>query len=233
MLRSIQLSGIACALGLVLSVSRPAVAQTYTATYTGFLASGSTDTAGLFGGGNLSNDAFTATYVFSFSAGANHTYISGYSDDLHGGSAYGAASPFTAVSITINGHTQSFLYDYADFIFVCNTPWCGNNNVNAVSGDALGNVLSIPFEDPNWSVVPNLAAAQSDYTLYNVDTNYAGAIILGSDDLTIFATAVYLNEPVPEPASLALLAGGLTVLGVVRRHRNRACRDANGAAPVL
>ena len=60
---------VAGLIAVLCTVALPAAAQTETVTFTGTIVAGyGMDTIGLFGGGDLSNDAFSLTYIFNFLA---------------------------------------------------------------------------------------------------------------------------------------------------------------------
>jgi hypothetical protein len=209
----------ACLVGALFSTS--ASADIVTLTYTGVVGSGA-DTSGYFGtaGANLTNDAFTATFVFN----TNLPGAAEYQFAAHGGSTYGIPSPAISATLTING--QTFNVDptiYADFQespISSNLGFQAFAGVGPIANDSVSLALNVSTSDPNAPEFGSLAAPFS-YT-YVTGGDNLGHFIFGADNLSLFSNTVTQTNPasaVPEPSTWAMMILGFAGLGLMAYRR--------------
>lgn len=104
-------TALAAGIALALVASGSASAAILVATYTGTVKDGF-DLTGEFGvaGADLTGLSYVSVYRYDTARGVRTT-VPGVSDEVLGGSFYGATSPVLSGSVTINGITQSFAPD--------------------------------------------------------------------------------------------------------------------------
>ena len=95
------LAGIIATLGM----GAVAHANLMSVSYQGFVTQGS-DIENYFGGGDLTGDAFTATFLYDPTSGVESSDGVSY-DEVDGGLGYLAPAPITSASLQINGQTYS------------------------------------------------------------------------------------------------------------------------------
>jgi PEP-CTERM motif len=204
-----------------------AFADVLTLTFTG-VAHGN-DASGYFGGGQLSEVAYTAVYTYDTSLGQNITNPNVYAIQGDGT----VPSPILSASITINGMTfnvpTAVLSTGNTNISEENTSATGLlkpfGNVSDSTGDQFFNFLQT--SDPLAPVVTGLDT-QFSYSHVGFDPTYVsfGLFEFGSSeiDLSSFTASV---AAVPEPSSWAMMILGFLGLGwMVRRRKGGAVRFA-------
>jgi hypothetical protein len=178
------------------------------------------DVSGLFGGGDLSGDAYTAQYAFNTSLGA--TMSSTAANYAYGGSGSYAPSPPNPISpslgasLTISGHTYSITGTEGGEIY-------GYNN-GAVS-ETLAFAANANFYLQSLIYGLNSAISASITTPFSIEPAYddeAESDFVGGEANLKFGISLYtlsLIDPtaVPEPASIALFGIGILGLGWLRR----------------
>lgn len=195
----------------------PAAASTVTYTITGTVIAGG-DRAGLFGGGDLTGDPFTALEVFDTS-GAQWSYANADGSGATGGWLTNGRS-FAQVTLTIGSGTTHFS-DYTSTLSSI-----GGSQFNAfVQSSSGANKNDIGFYIP-------AEAIQADYTRNNTITGltsaYAGYYTLNDDmgrqvdwaNFEVTGLAVVTAVPLPGAAPLfgaALL--GLAAVGYRAKRR--------------
>jgi hypothetical protein len=214
----VKSAALACAaLGVLLSTS--AFADIVTETYTGTVVG--TDYAGYFGsaGSDLSNANFTATYVFDTNR-AGSTHNSGMVTDTYG---FNLSSPAISASLTINGRPLTFTTNglYYSELLVQNLAsghFQSFAQVHSISGADLTNYIYT--NDPNAPHNLSLLTTPFSYTL-NTQSIYDNSTEFqyGSDDLTLFSTAVALTDAVPEPSTWAMMILGFAGVGFMAYRR--------------
>ncbi len=217
-----RLSTLSAGLFFLMLVVGTASAATMTATYRGAV-SDSWDHANLFGAGTergaLNGLHFTARYIFDTETpGAIRTTEPGY-DSISGGSYWGSPSPMRSSSLTMNGHTLQVSAKY--------------EGGASATGEALqhGSVFSIPGKFGQLS-----ASAQKIGTSFfptNMETPFQhqarrpfGEVFFNLSDSSLdgdvysrLAIHSVRVAPVPIPAPMGLLVGGIAILGCVGLRR--------------
>ena len=208
--------------GALLTTS--ASADIVTLTYAGTVGSGA-DTSGYFGtaGANLTNDAFTATFVFD----TNLSGASEYQFAAHGGSAYPSPSPALSAALTINGKT--FNEDptiYADFQESTKSSgiFQAFAGVGPIDNDTVSLALNVYTDDPNAPEFSSLAAPFS-YT-YVTGGDNSGHFTFGADNLSLLSNTVSQTNPtftaaVPEPSTWAMMILGFCGVGFMAYRRKQ------------
>lgn len=212
--------------GALLTTS--ASADIVTLKYMGTVESGA-DTSGYFGtaGANLTNDAFTATFVFDTSRGSEYQFAA------HGGSVYPSPSPALSASLTINGKT--FNEDptiYADFQEspISKGLFQAYAGVGEFDNDSVSLALNVVTSDPNAPQFSSLAAPFS-YTSVAGDDNL-GRFTFGADNLFLLSNTVTQTNPtftaaVPEPSTWAMMILGFFGIGFLTyRRKNQMALNA-------
>lgn len=189
-------------------------------TFTGTVG-GEQDNAGLFGPPGtetLTGDTYTATFEVNVSGASS---VNG-NQDVTGGTDSGTPSPILSDTLTINGHTVSGIGGYIDSASVqagaqfevsasaANRTWL----VFSVSGQSAG----LPFQ--------SLSAPLT----YSVNGDAVGSFYLFDSTGQIAEDVINLNPtevtispaPVPLPAAIWLMLGGLGCCGVFVRIKRRA-----------
>jgi hypothetical protein len=218
--------GLLAGLVLLVSASHASAATVYI-TYTGTVSNGY-DRGGLFGpeGANLSGDSYVANYVFDTSLGV--TYSSPIQNYAFGGSSYSDASPALSASVTINGRTVAFTPNYVGEIYAYDN---GSFREQAHIAASTGWQWSLANYIHNFNgTLPVTIDRAFIYHLVSGDTENGG--YFGGGSTGLYLSPLSLTEtggisPTPLPAALPLFAGGLGVIGLVARLRNR--KDAVSA----
>jgi hypothetical protein len=172
------------------------------------------------------------TGLNSATAGLPNGWFQGVSDSLGADGQSGGINSFAAINFNVlgnNGSTQLITPEFdasggVDISFYLRA-----------AGEGFADLLSYGFAGVSATTVTVNPVPDSAWTLYNVhlDANTLGttrfafqyggtfdtANFVGLDSLTI-STPDAAGD-VPEPASLALLAGGLLGLGAMRRRARR------------
>ena len=206
-------------------------ATIYTQTYSGIVVpyddgtdAGETaaDYDNLFGGGSLLGAAFTATFLWDDSVGVITNDATTH--EIGGGPFFGngAASPNLLTTLTINGHSLSYVgSSYGDLYTsaTATAPQVVSFTYQDVGQLALG--ISGPgyavYAAPSWNFAGDLPAG--------VD---AGGNFLTNDEEIGFSVTSYSIAPVsdnaaiPEPASWAMMLGGFGLIGGAMRSRRKA-----------
>ena len=191
-------------------------------TFTGTVG-GEFDSAGLFGppgAETLTGDTFTATFEVNLSGATNTT---GFLQTVGGGTVSGSPSPILSDSLTINGHTASGIGGAADSVIVQDgvkfevTALAANGTaleftVESQSGGLPFSSLSAPL-----SYSPSGSDASGDFFLFDSTGQIA------EDSMSLNPTEVPISPaPVPLPAAIWLMLGGLGGLGAFTRNKHTA-----------
>jgi hypothetical protein len=203
-----------------------ASAAVYTVTYTGTVVpadSNATDTdvEDLFGGGNLTGDAFTAVYTYNTSLGTETATST--TDQLVGGLDYGVTAPITSVTFTINGDAYTYTPDYDSIAYASNT------SATKTTGDYVEEQAYSTAGDVSLMKLASLSAPKTLSTAFtgtgSTTANYLDtAFVNGQDDVigftatsaTVAAVAV---SAAPEPSTWMLMIAGVGMIGLALRRR--------------
>ena len=219
--RTVLLAGM---IALSAVATRPALARMYYVTYTG-MASG-VDTYGVFGaaGATLSNAAFTSIYTYDptqFGTAINRS--NGVQESITGGSefGFGYTDPILSASVTINGQTYSQASSYFGREAI------GGGYMESDAFSSPSNAL-VDYGEPVGTPTPSLTAVQS-FGIFNSTGRfyYNGEYITLTDTQVAVTNGPSLSD-VPEPTSLALLAGAAAVFAAARGCRRRASSRHKG-----
>ena len=222
------IAGGTIAIGMAMTAHNAHAAVVTVVTYTGTVAMGGIDSAGLFGtvGADLSGASFTATYTTSDILGAS-TQSTAVNSTIYGGSLYGTP-PVTTATVTING--DSIYFDGG---------WNGEQFQQILSGQYTANISSTSYGDTNGYYVQNYLFSTStpfvttsdyhsppNYTIHNGDSvvgfGRISSSINGHTYSIDLSTVAVSSGAVPEPATWALMLGGFGLAGVALRRRRAA-----------
>ena len=193
------------------------------------------DVEDLFGGGDLSGDAVTATYTYDTSLGiASSTVYNngatppidfpGPDNELDGGVAFGASSPIVAATFTINGHSFSYAPDYYADV----STGYGVFDFTDQGNDVFGSADTADSLDGSDSQVVFSTAAAGNAPSTNLLGKYSSAgfglgyldtpfdTLQNSDSLGFVLGSV---SAAPEPSTWALMISGLGLAGFALRRR--------------
>lgn len=193
------------------------------------------DYSGLFGfgigSGVFDGKSFAATFVYDSSVGARDT--TGSREDLYGGTAYGAASPFISGIFTVNGVSVDILVNQR---FISTHTSSGIGSSAFILAEKLG-VVGSPvhsFIDMTVNaaagVVPlghaapylvNPISSTGAFSFFQGRPLEAGFLYRVDGQITVSSLIVseYVVSAVPLPASGLMLLGSLAGVAAWRRRR--------------
>ena len=222
-----------------------ASAGIYTVTYKGTVVPADanatdTDVENLFGGGNLTGDAFTAVYTYNTSLGSETTTTT--TDQLVGGldyynSATGApvAAPITSVTFTINGDSYTYTPDYDAIAYASNTGKTAGEYIEEQAYSTAGDVslMKLTSATAPKSLSTTFTGTGSTTANY-LDT----AFVNGQDDVIGFTTtsatvAAVAVSAAPEPSTWTLMILGMGGLGLAFRQAKRRAGPGLVSSPLI
>ena len=228
-----NIKSVAFALAVLGLFCSSAFADIVTETFTGTVASGGIDYAGYFGSPNadLSNKAFTVTYVFNTNlSGAGSTGSTNAVYYTYGGTFFNPAlsSPAVSATVTINHATfdvpTNVTSYYSEMMGESRTLNSGQFQAYAEVGHSTGPELYnlIYTHDTNAPDVTSLDTSYS-YTFANPggaigSAGNSGIFSFGTDNLTLLSETVTV-APVPEPSTWAMMIVGFCGLGFLAYRR--------------
>lgn len=205
----------------------PAQATIVYRTFTG-TASGS-DAAGYFGGGNIVDQTFSATFKVDTSATITNSG-SGYWDQ------HSAApnQPILAAAITIGGHLLDVTIPSTaneSFTIHLTNPWAWTfgalNNVNRA--DSIGGLRVLLYTTQNGAPNPLTIDAAFHYDYRAGDTR-EGFFRFGGDEINLTVESVTqtpILAAVPEPSTWAMMILGFAGVGFMAyRRKNKTALSA-------
>ena len=185
-------------------------------TFTGTVG-GEQDNAGLFGtpGTILTGDTYTAMFEVNVSDASS---VDG-SQDVTGGTDFGTPSPILSDTLTINGHTVSGIGGYIDGASVQDGV---QFEVSALAANRTWLVFSV-YSQSGALPFQSLSAPLA----YSVNSDAVGSFYLFESTGQIQEDTMNLNPaevtispaPVPLPAAVWMMLGGLAGLGVFVLNR--------------
>jgi hypothetical protein len=208
----------ALAASCLLAVS--AQATVYSQTWTGTVIY-SDNGSNMFGGGNLTNAAFVAQYLFDDTVG--DTYSDSEDHYADGGDLSGYDSPSLLATLTINGITARFSGTLLSAFESFNAAdQSGTASLASSYGtlmlNELGSNTGPGYGDPSFSSSIDVTDAyQNDGAFIH------GLTTLGLQNLS-YTAAISSATAVPEPAVWAMMLGGFGLLGAALRRKPAAVR---------
>ena len=209
---------------LALFAANAASATVYTQTWTGTVKSG-VDSANVFGGGSMAGKSFVATYVFDDSIGSVQIN-NGVEHSARVGSNLGSVTPNLSSSIAINGFTFNFVGTAYAEIYASREPGFSYLSSSARTAttyltNSVYDVTSAAFADPSFAFSGSVPSGFSSAGQFE----FGGEKLLFTN-LTYSVAAAPAPAAVPEPASWAMMIGGLAVAGAAMRRRKAVVRFA-------
>jgi PEP-CTERM motif len=218
-------------LGSLLIVG-PASATLIDVIYNGLVVAGSsTDDLGLFGpaGGDLTGDAFTATFHMDTSKGI--PLFTSSENYIHGGTIYGADSPMITATLEINGKSVALGGDYnASVQAFLGYPGIANQQSHVVA-DASNTIL-LDVTNAHGASLGNIPFTIDVPLVFNFDSSDIGGGLasfhsgaLGTS-LSLGPTELIYEYPspngaVPEPSIWTMLLFGFAALGAFGYRNSR------------
>lgn len=216
---------VAAVAAAALAGAPAASAAILVATFTGTVNDSVANDFGLFGGGDLTGDAFVARYTFDTAKGDYST--SGGYEHQEGGSLSGGFTPPVTATLTINGATQSFDGTYASGV----RDFPGDAYLQYFSGyrysDAtifsrhIVNLLANYGTPSIFSTISLTDVPISGIAFFESGNRITGDYLSTYLDLTGPGTLI-VTGGVPEPATWALMISGFGIAGAALRRRRAA-----------
>jgi hypothetical protein len=217
-MRNIGTSALA---GLVLAASMaPALASTITYTISGSVIDGY-DASGLFGGGSLKGDAFTAVEVFDPS-GAQSSWSNAGGSGANGGSSTNGLS-FATVTLTLGGKTTYFS-DYTSNV----STTAGvqfNSTVQSSNGPGKNDIgfnIASSGVKADYTQPVSIVGLTDSYAGYYTLNNASGAqVVWANFEVNSLSAGSGAVNAVPLPSAAPLFGAGLLALAAVGYGRRR------------
>lgn len=179
-----------------------------------------TDGSGLFGGGDLSGQSFTAKYVFDTDVGSKFENYSML--QLLGGTAFGWASPVLSAKLTIWGHTVTFNPQTQSQVDEYSQVYGSGAYTSGVLAKSMQYSLSTGVTDGTMIVGSKFLDFSGDVSQSNAN-NYGSFSDGLATSLSFHKNYVTTDQgdtsATPEPASWALMLGGFGMIGGALRRR--------------
>jgi hypothetical protein len=179
------------------------------------------DVAGLFGGGNLEGENFTAVISYDTNLGIETTDGATYDQLVGGGGFYDVtdnlayASPITSEVFTIKGYSYTFSPDYYSVV----STQSGSGGYIQQIGDATDgaeSILDLPTSAAPASLGISFSATGPGFgyllTAFSADN---------SSDSIVFATTSAVVDAAPEPLTWILMVAGIGLIGIMLRGAQR------------
>ena len=205
------------ALALLSSLAASSVAQAdiVTVTYEGVISDINDNGRNLFGGGSLTGDNVTVTYVFNTKKGAFS--LSANAESYTGGSLFGNTSPARSATITING--DSVKIGGAEYGSLAETSDASSSYQYAEADESAKRYV-YSFVNAAPGALPASLTSAYSYDVQASD-NAFGYFQIGATSASFAPTSVFATAT-PEPATWAMLLLGFAGLGFVGARARRA-----------
>ena len=192
------------------------------------------DTAGLFGGGDLTGKSYTEVFTINTALGGN-TQTPTYEFQT-GGSSEILPATVTA-TITINGFTKTVVGTYHSTAFTGQNPSNGLYQIfdsaesqssgggyvsdNFISGGITSTTgAGVPSTFSSYNIVANTPTVQPYASAFQFQTNGQGGSLVNSSGILTPLSAT------PEPLTWVLMMVGLGGMGIALRNRKRTVRQS-------
>jgi hypothetical protein len=190
-------------------------------TYTG-QATDVQDLNGLFGApGSFTSTNYTADYVFDLDVGQR--WSNSDFDEILGGSAFGAPTPLVSSSLTMNGHTVSFVGDYTGQELNQVGAFTESYAISRTGGTNAFLFNQLHFDAP-YAVETTFTAAGSGWGAFYICPDGPNGCAAGQPEtLKGWLAPVSMTvTAIPEPGTWALAIVGMGMAGSALRRRRRA-----------
>lgn len=195
--------------------------QTWTGTATG------TDGAGVFGGGQITDQPFVVTYVFDDELGGFQANGPNYHQAEGGSGYFDTESPNISTTVLINGYSWKMIRTFDSSIYSRETPTFSEASSYAQSNSAQVNNVAYEYGDAPYgnpetpgTIDVSKASLNAGYVYIN-----SGETYIAFNNLSYSSSRKYVSA-LPEPPSWAAMISGFGMIGIAIRRKKTALRFA-------